>query len=46
LATVKGTLFTRYSDRGALDLLEEPVAPAHPLIQIEPSHAALEETRA
>ena len=43
--TVKGTLFTRYRDEGALELLDEPLEPAHPLVQIAPSET-LEETRA
>ena len=29
VATVKGTLFNRYRDEGALRLLDEPVEPAH-----------------
>src|SRR5271169_6670251 len=37
LATVKGTLFTRYRDEGALELLDEPAEPAHNLVQIAPS---------
>jgi hopanoid biosynthesis associated radical SAM protein HpnH len=45
-ATVKGTLFTGYRDDGALELLDEPVEPAHRLVQIAPSGEALEETRA
>jgi hypothetical protein len=46
---VKGTLFTDYKDEGALRLLDEPQAPAHPLIQIAPtteSAELLQETRA
>jgi hypothetical protein len=35
LATVKGTLFSRYRDDEALRMLEEPVAAVHPLVQIE-----------
>jgi hypothetical protein len=35
LATVKGTLFSRYRDEEALRMLEEPVAAVHPLVQIE-----------
>jgi hypothetical protein len=45
LATVKGTLFSRYRDPEALRMLEEPVAAVNPLVQIavpEPMH----ETRA
>ena len=34
VATVKGTLFTRYRDEGALRLLEEPVEQGQPLVQI------------
>src|SRR6201981_257222 len=34
LATVKAT-FSRYPDAGALKLLEEPIRPAHALVQIE-----------
>jgi len=48
LATVKGTLFTKYADEGAMRLLEEPVA-AHPLVQIGKARSeseSLEETRA
>jgi hopanoid biosynthesis associated radical SAM protein HpnH len=49
LATARGTLFNRYKDPAALDLLEQPVRPVHeynPLVQIksEPSH--MEETPA
>src|SRR5450755_2519899 len=46
VATVKGTLFTRYRDEGALQLLNEPVEPAHALVQIGASSETLEETRA
>ena len=48
LATVKATLFTKYEDKEALRMLEEPQAPVNPLIQIEPSQSAthLQETRA
>src|SRR5450432_1477033 len=49
LATVKGTLFTRYRDDEALRLLEEPQAAVHPLVQIgasAPSAESLQETRA
>src|SRR5438128_2137068 len=45
LATVKAT-FSRYPDPGALRLLEEPVAPGHPLVQIATPSESLEETRA
>jgi len=45
LATVKAT-FSRYPDAGALRLLDEPVAPAHPLVQIAAPSESLEETRA
>jgi hopanoid biosynthesis associated radical SAM protein HpnH len=47
LATVRAT-FSRYPDRGARKLLEQPVQPLHsfhPLVQIE-APAVLEETRA
>jgi len=49
LATVKGTLFSSYKDEAALRLLDEPQAPAHPLVQIAPtteSAESLQETRA
>ena len=49
LATVKATLFTSYKDDEAMRLLDEPVAPVHPLVQIGPSNGApknLQETRA
>ena len=42
----ESTLFTGYRDDGALELLDEPVEPAHRLVQIAPSGEALEETRA
>ncbi|PYV75122.1 MAG: hopanoid biosynthesis associated radical SAM protein HpnH, partial [Acidobacteria bacterium] len=45
LATVKAT-FSRYPDAGALRLLDEPVAPAHPLVQISAPAESFEETRA
>jgi hopanoid biosynthesis associated radical SAM protein HpnH len=47
LATVKGTLFTKYADQGAMRLLDEPPAP-HTLVQIGNAAAneSLEETRA
>ena len=48
-AMAKATLFNRYSDRGALDLLNQPVKPVHafnPLVQIETGSAELEETHA
>ncbi len=45
LATVKATLFTSYRDQDALDLLEEPAAPVHPLVQIAPTNEP-QETRA
>jgi hopanoid biosynthesis associated radical SAM protein HpnH len=47
-ATVKGTLFTRYRDEGALRLLEEIEEQGHqaPLVQIANASEALEETRA
>jgi hypothetical protein len=46
LATVKGTLFSRYRDDEALRMLEEPVAAVHPLVQIEVPETSLHETRA
>jgi hypothetical protein len=48
LATVKGTLFSRYPDQEALRLLEEPVAAVHPLVQIasQESTHSLQETGA
>jgi hopanoid biosynthesis associated radical SAM protein HpnH len=46
LATVKGTLFTRYRDEEALRLLDEPQAPVHPLVQIATTTEPLHETRA
>ena len=46
LATVKATLFSRYPDRGALRLLDEPSDSGHSpaLVQIEAQ--TFEETRA
>ena len=47
-ATAKATM-TLYPDRGALDLLNQPVKPAHaknPLVNIEVPQTSLEETRA
>jgi hopanoid biosynthesis associated radical SAM protein HpnH len=47
-ATAKATM-TLYPDRGALDLLSQPVKPVHaknPLVNIEVPQASLEETRA
>src|SRR5580704_10112766 len=50
LATVKGTLFTRYADEGAMRLLDEPAPATHPLVQIGNAHdsesQSFEETRA
>jgi hopanoid biosynthesis associated radical SAM protein HpnH len=49
LATVKATLFTKYEDKEALRMLDEPEAPVNPLIQIAPTQSAshdLQETRA
>jgi hopanoid biosynthesis associated radical SAM protein HpnH len=49
LATVKATLSSRYSDPGALRLLDEETAPVHPLVQINSaneSSASLQETGA
>jgi hopanoid biosynthesis associated radical SAM protein HpnH len=47
-ATVKGTLFTRYRDEGALRLLDEIEEQGHqaPLVQIANASETLEETRA
>ena len=47
-ATAKATM-TLYPDRGALDLLNQPVKPVHannPLVKIDVPASALEETRA
>ena len=47
-ATAKAT-FTLYPDRGALDLLNQPVTPVHaknPLVNIQVPQTSLEETRA
>jgi hypothetical protein len=46
LATVKTTLFTGYRDEEALQLLDEPQAPVHPLVQIARTNDSLQETRA
>ena len=48
VATVKGTLFHRYRDEGALRLLDEPVEHGQetPLVQIANASETLEETRA
>lgn len=49
IAGAKATMFTRNADEGALELLNEPVAPVHaynPLVQIENKSGKLEETRA
>jgi hopanoid biosynthesis associated radical SAM protein HpnH len=48
LATAKA-MMTLYPDRGALDLLNQPVKPVHaknPLVHIEAPQTSLEETRA
>jgi hypothetical protein len=45
LATVKGTLFSRYRDNEALRLLDEPQSAVHPLVQIAVPES-LHETRA
>jgi hopanoid biosynthesis associated radical SAM protein HpnH len=48
LATVKGTLFTKYADEGAMRLLDEPPA-SHTLVQIgnaKSTSESFEETRA
>jgi hopanoid biosynthesis associated radical SAM protein HpnH len=52
LAMARATLFNKYADRGALDLLNQPVKPVHaknPFVQIETTTTrvdAMEETRA
>jgi hopanoid biosynthesis associated radical SAM protein HpnH len=46
LATVRGTLFNRYRDEGAMRLLDEPTEPAHSLVQISTPSESFEETRA
>src|SRR5690349_2104395 len=48
VATVKGTLFHRYRDEGALRLLDEPLEQPQqaPLVQIANAAETLEETRA
>ena len=51
LAMAKSTLFNTYPDKGALDLLNQPVAPVHainPLIQIDAPQTmnSMEETHA
>lgn len=48
LATAKGYMSSKYPDRGALDLLNQPVNDSHSLVQIETSSnkAEYEETRA
>ena len=48
VATVKGTLFHRYRDEGALRLLDEPVQHGQetPLVQIVSAAESFEETRA
>jgi hypothetical protein len=50
LAMAKATIFNRYPDKGALDLLNQPVKPVHainPLIQIHAGQpASMEETHA
>lgn len=48
-AMTRATLFHTYPDKGALDLLARPVAPAQapsPLVQVETSQKTLEGTRA
>jgi len=49
LATVKGTLFTKYPDAAALRMLDEPVKPVHApagLVQLQMSSADAEEVEA
>jgi len=43
---VKGTLFNRYRDEGALRLLDEAAEPSYPLVQIAAPKESYEETRA
>jgi hypothetical protein len=39
--TAMATLFSKYEDRGAIDLLNEPAKPVHgSLVQIAPGHAS------
>jgi hypothetical protein len=45
LATVKGTLFSRYRDDEAGRMLDEPVAAVHPLVQISAGDESMQETR-
>jgi hypothetical protein len=45
-ATVKGTLFNRYRDEGAMRLLDEPAETTHQLVQIGAPSESYEETRA
>ena len=49
LATARASLFNRYKDKEALQLLDQPARPVHsynPLVQIEQSSSQFEETRA
>ena len=47
IAMAKASLFSRYADRGALELLNAPIASSAPLVQIDNAkQEALEETRA
>ncbi len=48
IAMAKASLFSRYADRGALELLNAPIASSAPLVQIDSTskQEALEETRA
>ena len=48
MATVKGTLFTRYRDEGALRLLDEPVEQGQLTrwYRLQNAAESLEETRA
>ena len=48
MATVRATLFSRYTDRAALAQLKEPIAPVHnlnPFVQIKNTENQLEESR-
>jgi hopanoid biosynthesis associated radical SAM protein HpnH len=48
IAMAKASIFSRYADRGALELLNAPIASSAPLVQIDSlsKQEALEETRA
>ena len=49
VATVKATLFSKYPDRDALRMLDEPVKPVHApagLVQLQMNSGAAEEVEA